>query len=150
MRERWEEIERLYHAALERTAQERGEFLEEVCAGDEDLRREVASLLVYDGQPASFIEAPVLDIAVRELGAESLLNAQPGQPAGAQAPSQIGAYQIISPLGSGGMGEVWLAHDTRLGRKAAVKLLPSRFMTDAELVRRFEQEARAASALNHP
>jgi eukaryotic-like serine/threonine-protein kinase len=141
MSERWNQIEDLYHAALEREAGARAAFLFEACAGDEGLRREVASLLAYDGEPASFIEAPVLQVAARELSFAT----EPGP-----APAQIGAYEILSPLGRGGMGEVWLAHDTRLGRKAAVKLLPAEFTTDAERVRRFEQEARAASALNHP
>jgi len=66
------------------------------------------------------------------------------------AASQIGAYQLLSPLGRGGMGEVHLALDTRLGRKVAVKLLPAAFTTDPNRVQRFAREARAASALNHP
>jgi serine/threonine protein kinase/Tol biopolymer transport system component len=148
MPERWAQIELLYHAALEREPSGRAVFLDEACAGDDDLRREVASLLAYEGQPASFIEAPVLEVAARELADESLSAAENYQPA--NAPSQIGAYQILSLLGRGGMGEVWLAHDPRLGRKVAVKLLPAEFTQDAERVRRFEQEARAASALNHP
>src|SRR5262245_19298092 len=64
--------------------------------------------------------------------------------------SQIGPYEILSPLGAGGMGEVWLAEDTRLKRKVALKLLPAELTADADRVRRFEQEAQAASALNHP
>ncbi len=148
MSDRWKQIEHLYHAALERESPARAAFLVEACAGDEGLRRQVASLLAYDGQPASFIESPVLEVAARELADESFIGA-PSQPP-ASAPSQVGAYQILSPLGRGGMGEVWLAHDIRLGRKAAVKLLPAEFTTDAERVRRFEQEARAVSALNHP
>lgn len=148
MPERWAQIELLYHAALEREPSGRAVFLDEACAGDDELRREVASLLAYDGQPASFIEAPVLEVAARELADESLFAAENHQPA--NAPSQIGAYQILSLLGRGGMGEVWLAHDPRLSRKVAVKLLPAEFTQDAERVRRFEQEARAASALNHP
>jgi serine/threonine protein kinase/Flp pilus assembly protein TadD len=142
--ERWQQIEELYHAALEREPESRAAFLDEACAGDEELRREVASLLAYDDKPASFIEAPVLEVAARELVSLSGAQTQP------MAPAQIGAYQILSPLGRGGMGEVHLALDTRLGRKVAVKLLPARFTTDADRVRRFAQEARAASALNHP
>ena len=147
MSERWKQVESLYHAALERETATRAEFLAEACAGDEELRREVASLIAYDGQPASFIESPALEVAAREWADEpsSLLSQPP-----AKAPSQIGAYRILSPLGRGGMGEVWLARDTRLGRKVAVKLLPAEFTSQPERVRRFEQEARAASALNHP
>ncbi|MGH9843345.1 MAG: serine/threonine-protein kinase [Blastocatellia bacterium] len=142
--DRWKQVERLYHAALEREPESRAEFLDEACAADEELRREVASLLAYDDRPASFIEAPVLEVAARELATLSGAQTQP------IALALIGAYQILSPLGRGGMGEVHLALDTRLGRKVAVKLLPARFTTDAERVRRFAQEARAASALNHP
>jgi serine/threonine protein kinase/Tol biopolymer transport system component len=146
MSERWKQVESLYHAALERETATRAAFLAEVCAGDEELRREVASLIAYDGQPASFIESPVLEVAAREWADETFSQSHPPP----NAPSQVGAYQILSPLGRGGMGEVWLARDTRLGRKAAVKLLPSEFTSQPERVRRFEQEARAASALNHP
>src|SRR5262245_8085472 len=146
MSERWKQVESLYHAVLERETATRAAFLAEVCAGDEELRREVASLIAYDGQPASFIESPVLEVAAREWADESFSQSPPPP----NAPSQVGAYQILSPLGRGGMGEVWLARDTRLGRKAAVKLLPSEFTSQPERVWRFEQEARAASALNHP
>jgi serine/threonine protein kinase len=147
MSERWEQIERLYHAALERETATRAAFLAEACAGDEELRREVVSLIAYDGHPASLIESPVLEVAAREwtVEAPSLLSNS-----SAKAPPQIGAYRILSPLGRGGMGEVWLAYDTRLGRKVAIKLLPAEFTSRPERVRRFEQEARAASVLNHP
>ncbi|MBO0727137.1 MAG: serine/threonine-protein kinase, partial [Blastocatellia bacterium] len=147
MSERWKRIERLYHAALERETATREAFLAEACADDEELRREIVSLIAYDGRPASLIESPVLEVAAREWADESSsLLSHPS----ANAPSQIGAYKILSPLGRGGMGEVWLAYDTRLGRKAAIKLLPVEFTGRPERVRRFEQEARAASALNHP
>ncbi|HEY6400775.1 MAG TPA: protein kinase, partial [Blastocatellia bacterium] len=147
MSERWKQIERVYHQALERETSTRAAFLDEACAGDEELRREVVSLIAYDRSPASMIESPVLEVAAREWADESSsLLSHPS----ANAPSQIGAYRIMSPLGRGGMGEVWLAYDTRLGRKVAIKLLPAEFTGRPERVRRFEQEARAASALNHP
>jgi eukaryotic-like serine/threonine-protein kinase len=147
MSERWKQIESLYHAALERETATREAFLAEASAGDEELRREVMSLIAYDDQSASLIESPALEVAAREWAddSSSLLSQPP-----ADAPSQIGAYRILSPLGRGGMGEVWLALDTRLGRKVAIKLLPAEFTSQPERVRRFEQEARAASALNHP
>jgi eukaryotic-like serine/threonine-protein kinase len=145
--EQWKQIERIYHAALERESGERGTFLDQACAGDEELRREVASLLDYEGEPASFIESPVLEVAAKELADQSLSGAQSQAPAN---PAQIGAYQLLSPLGRGGMGEVHLALDTRLQRKVAIKLLPAEFTSNAGRVRRFAQEARAASALNHP
>jgi serine/threonine protein kinase len=146
--ERWEEVERLYHAALEHAPAARPAFLDEACAGDEGLRREVAGLLDYDDPGSSFIESPAIQIAARAMAAEP----PPGPLAAAQPPTprQIGAYQRLGPIGRGGMGEVHLALDTRLNRKVAIKLLPFEFTTDAGRVRRFTQEARAASATNHP
>src|SRR5262245_36915139 len=139
--ERWRQIEQLYHGALERGTGERADFLAEACAGDEALRGEVESLLRCDTRAERFIEAPALEV-VAKLCAEDRVQSMIGR--------QIGPYQILSLLGAGGMGEVHLALDTRLGRKVAVKLLPAEFTTDAERLLRFEQEARAASALNHP
>jgi serine/threonine protein kinase/Tfp pilus assembly protein PilF len=148
--DRWEQIERLYHAALEREPDAREAFLVEVCAGDDDLRREVAGLLACDIPSDSFIQSPAIEIAARALAAEPLIETSNKSMGSLIAGAQIGHYQLLEPLGRGGMGEVHLAFDTRLGRKVAVKLLPAKFTTDASRVRRFEQEARAASALNHP
>jgi Protein kinase domain len=148
--EHWARIERLYHATLEREPGSRAAFLDDACAGDEDLRRDVASLLAYDGRSASFIEAPVLEVAARELADDSLSEVPTSPSNNSPGVSRIGAYELLDPLGRGGMGEVHLALDTRLQRKVALKLLPARFTTDADRVRRFTQEARAASALNHP
>jgi len=139
--ERWRHIERLYHAALDRDTDEHAAFLAEACAGDEALRGEVESLLRRDTRAERFFKPPALEVAAR-LCAEDRVQSM--------IERQIGPYQILSLLGAGGMGEVYLALDTRLGRKVAVKLLPAEFTTDAERLRRFEQEARAASALNHP
>ncbi len=143
---RWQQIEELYHAALERAPDERAAFLAETCADDSGLRREVEELLRYDGAATSFIEENALAVEARQLEAEDLSTTKAQGITG----QQIGAYKILAPLGKGGMGEVHLALDTRLGRKVAVKLLPARFTTDSDRVRRFAQEARAASALNHP
>src|SRR5215510_7773121 len=139
--ERWQCIERLYHTALERDTDERAAFLADACAGDEALRGEVESLLRCDRRAENFIEAPALEVAAK-LCAEDRVQSMLG--------GKIGPYQILSPLGAGGMGEVHLALDARLGRKVAVKLLLDEFTADAERLRRFEQEARAASTLNHP
>ena len=148
--DRWEQIERLYHAALEREPDEREAFLVEACAGDEALRGEVAGLLACDIPSDSFIQSPAIEIAARALAAEPLIEASSNPTRSLIAGSQIGAYQLLDPLGRGGMGEVHLALDTRLGRKVAIKLLPAAFTTDTDRVRRFAREARAASALNHP
>src|SRR5438876_1132634 len=145
--ERWQQIERLYHAALEREPEARAAFLDKACAGDEELRREVEGLLACDDKTASFIDGPALEVAAKALAGDPPAEEQGVRPPVAR---QIGAYQLLSPLGKGGMGEVHLALDTRLGRKVAVKLLPAEFTTDAGRLRRFAQEARAASALNHP
>ena len=147
---RWKQIERLYHAALEREPDARESFLDEACADDEALRREVAGLLASDIQSDNFIQSPAIEIAARAMAAESLIEASNKTMRRLTAWSQLGAYRLLEPLGRGGMGEVHLALDTRLGRKVAVKLLLAEFTTDAERLRRFEQEARAASALNHP
>ncbi len=142
--ERWRQIDRLYQAALERDAAERGAFLDEACRGDEELRREVESLLAANEQAKEaedFLNQPALLVAVQAIAddqAQSLVG------------RKLGRYQILSLLGRGGMGEVYLAQDPRLGRKLALKLLPQEFTLDRERVQRFKQEARAASALNHP
>ena len=136
-----QKIEKVFHAALERTPNERAAFLADVCKGDEDLRREVESLLTTHDQGWNLLEAAASDLA-----AEWMQGQQPRQPL-----SQVlGHFRILSQLGKGGMGEVWLAEDLRLRRKVALKLLPSSFTKDADRLRRFEQEACAASALNHP
>src|SRR2546425_9110448 len=140
-RERWKEIERLYQAALEREPDDRAIFLEEACAGDEALRREVESLLAYKTRAENFIESPALEAAAEMLADEQAVSAV-GQ--------RIGPYQVLSLIGAGGMGEVYLARDSRLGRKVALKLLPKEFTKDEGRLHRFKQEARAASALSHP
>jgi eukaryotic-like serine/threonine-protein kinase len=137
--ERYEQIGNLYHAALEREPATRADFLAAACGVDEAMRREVASLITAHEQAGNFIERPPDDVAAGWQAAAGTLPSR-----------SFGRYRILSPLGKGGMGEVWLAEDTQLGRKVAVKLLPSEFAHDAERLRRFAQEARATSALNHP
>ena len=139
--ERWRQIEELYHAALEHSPDERTAFLHQACAGDEEMRREIASLLASHDQASSFIEAPPDDV-VAGMMAEEQIRSMIGR--------TFGHYRINALLGMGGMGEVYLAEDEQLGRKAAIKLLPQQFMLDRERVQRFKQEARAVSALNHP
>lgn len=139
--ERIQQIKQLYQAALDRAPNERATFLAEACPADEALRREVEALLVYEERTESFLETPAVKWAAGMLAEDKAV---------ALAGREIGTYRIQSLLGAGGMGEVWLAQDSRLGRKAALKLLPARFTLDRERVRRFMREARAASALNHP
>jgi eukaryotic-like serine/threonine-protein kinase len=139
--ERWREIEKLYHAALELDEDKRLAFLDQACAGDEALRRELQSLLSFEDRAENFIESPALEVAASMLAKDQDYSA---------VGSWIGPYQVLSLIGAGGMGKVYLAQDSRLGRKIALKVLPKEFTQDPDRVRRFEQEARAASALNHP
>lgn len=147
--ERWKQIDQLLEAALDRPPSQRAAFLNQACAGDAALRRKVESLLSSDEQARSFLESPAFEVAARELAGQSVSGTQT-PPLANPAPQRIGAYRLLEPLGHGGMGEVYLALDQRLNRKVAVKLLPAEFTTDAERVRRFQQEAEAASAINHP
>jgi serine/threonine protein kinase/Tol biopolymer transport system component len=137
--ERYNRVGRLYHQALELDGAERAEFLEQECAGDELLRREVESLIASHEEQESFLAAPAVEVVARQMADETALSIS----------QRIGHYRVISLLAKGGMGDVYLAQDTRLGRKVALKLLPAEFIRDSGRVRRFEQEARAVSALNH-
>src|SRR5260370_25670990 len=139
--ERWQQIDQLFHSALEHEPTERAVFLAQECAGDEALQSEVEELISSNEQAESFIENPASDLA-----AELLAKGQAGLKIG----EAIGPYQIASVLGIGGMGEVYLAQDTRLGHQVALKLLPPQFTIDPDRVRRFAPEARTASALNDP
>src|SRR5215467_4032999 len=139
--ERLDQIAKLYDAALELEPGKRAAFLEQACDGDPAFRSEVESLLARESDARDFIESPALEVAARMvqgLKPESVV----GQ--------QIGPYRVISLLGIGGMGEVYLAEDERLGRRVALKLLPAYLTRVEDSMRRFRQEARAASALNHP
>ena len=139
--DRERDLERICQAALERSATDRARFLVEACGGDAVLRSEVESLLAQTGAASSFLETPVLAAAAQAMGAAGSALAV-GQ--------QIGPYTIRSPLGSGGMGEVYRARDATLGREVAIKVLPSLFTSDSERLRRFEREARLLASLNHP
>jgi serine/threonine protein kinase len=141
MTDRWQRIEKIYHSALEIEESRRKAFLEETCMGDEALRHEVESLLRSDPSADRFIEEPALEIAAKTFELE-----EPQLRVG----QQVGSYQILSLLGSGGMGVVYKARDIRLKRFVAIKVLPADQISDPERRRRFIQEARAASALNHP
>jgi eukaryotic-like serine/threonine-protein kinase len=139
--ERWRQINDLFESAAERAPEERAAFLEGACHGDQGLRREVESLIACDERSEDFIESPAAQV-VLELLAEDT--------AGATVGELVGHYRIESLIGVGGMGEVYLARDERLGRRVALKFLPKRLTSDKMQLSRFESEARAASALNHP
>jgi Tol biopolymer transport system component len=139
--DRQREIERICHGALERETSARGSFLDEACAGDDALRREVESLLAHEGAAEGFLGRPALEVAARGMAevADALALGQ-----------AIGTYTILSRLGAGGMGEVYRARDERLGREVAIKVLPALFTVDPARLARFEREARMLAALNHP
>src|SRR5881227_2076425 len=139
--ERWKQVNDLFQSAVERAPAERAAFLDEACRGDESLRREVGSLLTSHERSENFIELPAFEVAP-ELVTSERTNTLVGK--------LIGHYRIESLVGVGGMGEVYLARDERLGRKAALKLLPDSLTIDETQLSRFKNEARSASALNHP
>ncbi|MGH9373189.1 MAG: protein kinase domain-containing protein, partial [Vicinamibacterales bacterium] len=139
--EQYQRVGRLFHAALDLPRENRTPFLDGACGDDEELRHQVESLLRAHEQAGDFIAAPAMNLAAELIAREEEDGSLRGR---------IGAYDVLSLIGRGGMGEVYLARDTRLGRNVAVKLLRPGLTSNPDAVRRFEQEARAASSLNHP
>ncbi|MBA3356843.1 MAG: serine/threonine protein kinase, partial [Pyrinomonadaceae bacterium] len=139
--ESMQQLEKLFHEAAGLGPRERSDFMARVRDSNPELVVELESLIAAHERPDGFIDSPVYETA-----AESIAKAQPALVAG----QVVGHYQIIAPLGKGGMGEVYLASDTKLDRKVALKLLPVEFTNHKDLLRRFIQEAKAASSLNHP
>ena len=138
---RWQQIERLFHDALARPLEERAAFLDHACAGDESLRREVNALLDSPATANRFLDRDALEVAA-DLVSVSKMTVLSGW--------RLGVYQLQEQIGSGGMGEVYRAHDTRLGRDVAIKILPHGSGVDPNRQARFEREARVLAALNHP
>src|SRR6185503_4014026 len=139
--DRWATAKRIHQAALERHASQRAVFLDEACAGDEALRREVESLLAYEEDAERFMESPALEVTARNISQDRDTRL---------VGRTLTHYQVQSLLGAGGMGEVYLARDPRLDRAVALKILPPDLAFDADRMQRFTREAKAASALNHP
>jgi Tol biopolymer transport system component len=133
-------VEEVCDAALDRDASERAAFIASACGDDRALRQEVEALLARAQSAEAFLAAPIGAVAVQALrdGVTSLVG------------RQIGAYAIRGRLGAGGMGEVYRAQDTKLGRDVAIKVLPSAFVSDPDRLARFEREARLLATLNHP
>jgi eukaryotic-like serine/threonine-protein kinase len=143
--ERWQQIDEILQAALDLAPEHRSAFLDKACSGDAGLRRDVEDLISSHDDAGSFIEAPAVESTARAMAddeAESAARALIGK--------SLGRYRLLKLLGVGGMGQVYLARDEKLGRKVALKLLPTYFTTDTNRLRRFQQEATTTSALNHP
>ena len=138
--ERWRQVEALYLRALEQPTTGRSAWVAEACAGDGDLRKEVEFLLSHASMAGLHGD-----------GAGGAVEAFAGTRSIALMPRQrMGVYEIQAPIGAGGMGEVYRAHDTRLGREVAIKILPRAFVADPDRMARFEREARVLASLNHP
>src|SRR5207244_3328468 len=135
--QRWRQIEDIYQSALNRSPESRGAFVTDACRGDADLLQRVQSLLSANDQAGTFLEVPALEMASTLEGAA----------AGGQ---QVGSFRILHRIGAGGMGEVYRAHDGKLGRDVAIKMLPRKLADDRERVSRLRREARTVAALNHP
>lgn len=139
--EQWEKVGQIYQSALELKTEDRAAYLNQACAGDHSLRIEVESLLAVDGRAEDFLAEGAMSDAAKMLAQEKALSL---------IGKKLGPYQALALIGAGGMGEVYRARDARLSRDVAIKVLPASFARDADRLRRFEQEARAAGMLSHP
>jgi eukaryotic-like serine/threonine-protein kinase len=135
--ERWKRTEALYHAARTRPPGERAVFLAEACRDDEALRRDVESLVNEPGSADGFLAEPPIAMA-----AQFISDFAPA----ARTGRHLGGYHLQTLVGAGGMGEVYRAHDPKLGRDVAIKILPRAFTSDADRLTRFEREARMLAA----
>jgi serine/threonine protein kinase len=142
----WDRVKRVFQEALERPPEQRAAWLQAQCGDDRALAAEVESLLATHARAGSFAERPALELLGGLNERSDVIIAgvalQPGD--------RIGVYEIRELVGAGGMGEVYRAHDLRLRRDVAIKVLPSEFTDDRQRHARFEREARVLAALNHP
>ena len=138
---RWNRVKQVFQDALERPADDRGPFVLAACGDDFELQGEVESLLVAHAAAGSFAQGPAIE-TLPPSAADAFANPS--------VPRHIGSYEVLSFLGAGGMGEVYRARDSRLGREVAIKVLPETFAQDPEHQARLEREAQLLAALNHP
>ena len=136
-REDYQKVKQIFQSALDITPGERSDFLDKHCQDNKDLRREVEKL--FDSLESGYLEQPAIGQMAEAFARKELEGGQ-----------VVGHYKIIKKIGAGGMGEVYLAEDNKLDRKVAIKFLNEEFAQDADKLRRFVQEAKAVSALNHP
>ncbi len=139
--ERWQQVKNIFHSALERDPAHRADFLNQACSDDDELRQEVQSLISAFERPGSFMDSPAYEEA-----ASIITDSESESPIG----WTLGSYRIIALLGVGGMGEVYLARDSKLGRKVAIKMLPPEMTRSQKRSQRLLREAQSASMLNHP
>ena len=139
--DRWQRIKKIFYSVQDRPPAERSDFLNELCGDDASMREEIEALLTADEGNENFLTSPAYEFAAGMLASE---------PSEFVAGQTVGRYEILCSLGAGGMGQIYLARDAKLGRNIALKLIAQEFAADSRRVLRFEQEARAASALNHP
>src|SRR5215469_16563820 len=139
MSKNWQRVQRLFLEAVDLSPEERVRFLDSACGDDAEIRSEVESLLIHDGASERHIAEALVGTAQ---SLSDAVNLKPG--------TKVGDYEVHKLIGSGGMGEVYQARDLRLARNVAIKVLPAYLTNDADRLRRFEQEAQATAALNHP
>jgi serine/threonine protein kinase len=143
--ERYQKVKNLCQSALDIEQGMRGAYLREACAGDESLRKEVEALLAHQTEAGGFLKDPAIGVAAKELARDPAARLKTDL-----SGRRVAHYQIVAKIGEGGMGEVYKARDLHLDRFVALKSLPPEKVADPDRKRRFVQEARAASALNHP
>src|SRR5882672_7323876 len=136
-----DQLEEIFHSALELGGAERAAYLAKACSGDGSLSGEVASLIAAFESGNGFMDQPAFDLGLKVMG---------GTVTGSMTGKEVGGYKILNPLGQGGMGEVYLGEDTRLGRKVALKFLSPEFVGDNWAKRQLIREAQAVAMLDHP